>query len=118
MEQNDNDINKEKEVAAKCKKVSFINETTANFYINKLQNTSTREKVPQRAYLCEICLNWHLTSKPDYENTNTAKYEQKINNLHKIIASKESKIEKLTSKLEDAYEKIYKLNYELHNNKK
>jgi len=45
-----------------CKKVSFVNEEQALFYINKLNRTSKRNIIPQRAYLCEKCLTWHLTS--------------------------------------------------------
>lgn len=59
----DTDEVKEKE---RCKKVSFINEDFAIQYIKKLKETSKRTKVPSRAYLCEICLNWHLTSSGEY----------------------------------------------------
>lgn len=48
---------------AKCKKVKFRIEADALFYIQKLENTSTRKTIPIRAYLCPYCTSWHLTSK-------------------------------------------------------
>lgn len=49
-----------------CHKVKFATEKDALFYINKLKQTSKREKIPTRAYLCGYCRTWHLTSKVDF----------------------------------------------------
>jgi hypothetical protein len=57
-----------------CKKVSFCNEQYANAYIEKLKKTSIREVKPIRSYLCTRCLNWHLTSKKDF-NSNAINLE-------------------------------------------
>jgi hypothetical protein len=47
-----------------CKKTHFADEKTANEYVKRLQQTSVRKVVPNRSYLCEKCLNWHITSLP------------------------------------------------------
>jgi len=67
-----------------CKKVSFCNEQYATAYIEKLNKTSIRERKPIRAYLCEKCFNWHLTSKIDF-NSNTIVLENKIIELETKI---------------------------------
>ena len=50
-----------------CKKTSFADEKTANYYLDKLKKSSRRAKVPVYAYLCTKCFAWHLTSweQPD-----------------------------------------------------
>jgi len=45
-----------------CKKVYFATEADADYYIKKLAKTSKRDTKPVRAYLCEKCNCWHLTS--------------------------------------------------------
>ena len=52
-----------------CKKVYFGTQKDADEYIEKLQKTSKRDKVPVHSYLCERCMCWHLTSwsAPDIE---------------------------------------------------
>lgn len=49
----------------KCLKTKFATEKDANFYIDKLQKTSVREKKPIRAYHC-WCGSWHLSSKKSF----------------------------------------------------
>ncbi|WP_340112642.1 hypothetical protein [Maribellus mangrovi] len=46
-------------------KVKFADQVAAEFYLAKLKKTSCRAVVPQRAYLCEYCNTWHLTSEPE-----------------------------------------------------
>lgn len=65
----------------KCKKVSFADEKFAQIYIDKLQKTSNRRLIPVRAYLCEKCLLWHLTSIESRENMQLVYKERQINNL-------------------------------------
>ena len=50
-----------------CPKTYFANEEQALFYIKKLKATSKRIKVPVRAYLCNKCFNWHLTSQTEHQ---------------------------------------------------
>lgn len=78
-----------------CGKVSFSDEAAAQFYIDKLQKTSKRPRVPQRTYLCHKCLNWHLTSQGEKQT-----YETVINdneNLKKQIIEKDRIISELRS---------------------
>jgi hypothetical protein len=100
-----------------CKKTSFCNEQFAKDYINKLQKTSSRYKIPQRAYLCPDCLNWHLTSHIDGDdlkyNNMVKNYESQIKNLindiknrDKFISDLKQKITKLQREL-DTYNKYY-----------
>jgi hypothetical protein len=85
---------------ARCKKISFLNEAQAIFYIDKLKNTSTRTKVPTRAYLCQDCLNWHLTSKGSYaeENPLIEELKEKIKLYEEQIKKKDVLIKKLLYK--------------------
>jgi len=64
-----------------CKKVKFVNEASAMMYVNKLQKTSIRDKKPVRAYLCETCLSWHLTSIESKENMKLIYAKREIANL-------------------------------------
>jgi len=88
-----------------CKKVSFADEEQANFYIDKLNKTSKRVVVPQRAYLCNKCLNWHLTSKE--ENKTYFSVVTENENLKKELEDKNKQIANLliSSKSKDTTEK-------------
>lgn len=103
------------EIKPICKKTSFLNEGIATQYIKKLQATSIRDRVPQRAYLCEKCLNWHLTSKPDYSDIKIEKLKSSIQDLQNELIKREIKIEDITKRLESAYEMIYKLRATIKN---
>lgn len=81
-----------------CTKVYFADEKNANDYIDKLQKTSIRKLKPVRAYLCEKCFNWHLTSIESYENMQLVYKERQINNLKAKVLNLEKEIERLTNK--------------------
>ena len=49
-----------------CKKTKYSSKEFAEFGIVHIQEKSFKAKVPVRAYLCDRCNCWHLTSKPDY----------------------------------------------------
>lgn len=90
-----------------CSKTYFADEKTAMEYVVRLQATSKRKVVPNRAYLCEKCLNWHITSLS----------ENKLNNLmdqwHKqklTLEQKNKQLEKKDRKIDSLYEKIADLN--------
>lgn len=44
-------------------KVGYCNHRWAMMAVNLLADESSRDRVPQRAYKCEICGRWHLTSR-------------------------------------------------------
>ena len=88
-----------------CKKASFSNESQAKFFIEKLIKTSTRVKTPKRAYLCDKCNNWHLTSIPDKDR------EYELSLEIKIIELKEE-LNTLQNALQKKNEKIRQLNKE------
>ena len=44
-----------------CKKTSYSTENFANEDLKRLQ-TSKRNNIPTRSYLCDKCNTWHLTS--------------------------------------------------------
>lgn len=83
---------------SKCKKVYFANENSAKFYIEKLNKTSLRKVKPVRAYLCEKCLNWHLTSIVSEENRQLIYKDRQIANLKAKIQHLENEIQRLTNK--------------------
>ena len=73
-----------------CKKTKFADQAAAMFYIAKLKATSCRDKIPQRAYLCEICLSWHITSiklTPDQRRIQSL--ERKIKSLEEQLVGKD-----------------------------
>jgi len=92
-----------------CKKTSFIDEQQALFYIEKLQATSVRKKKPIRAYLCEKCFTWHLTSIQDGSN-------KEIETLRSKLSVKEKEIEDLKLQIDYMVDKNKKLKsqYNLH----
>ena len=110
--------------AVKCKKSSFKDQESANKYILKLQATSKRDRIPQRAYLCEKCSTWHLTSKPDYNKVETIskiekiepgvdvfnKYESTIKQLTLELQEKNTEIQAMIKQLNKMYKEIYELN--------
>jgi len=102
-------MEEEYEEKERCKKVSFINEDFAIQYLKKLKETSVRTKVPSRAYLCETCLNWHLTSKGDYNEdvkpTKTPKAK-----LDNQLRDRDGRIKNLEKSLAKAYDRILELN--------
>jgi hypothetical protein len=92
-----------------CKKVKFLDETQAMFYVAKLKKTSMREVIPQRAYLCEHCLCWHLTSTPN--NPILSKQDQQINMLKNEMLIKDQKIKNLREQLDGVRNAYLKLKY-------
>lgn len=85
----------------KCNKVRFINETMAQLYIAKLKATSNREKIPKRAYLCEHCSAWHLTSSDENKDNWREKYIKQIIILKQIITNQNIKITTQREKLRE-----------------
>lgn len=85
---------------SKCSKVFFADEKFANMYIEKLKKTSTRSVKPVRAYLCEKCLSWHLTSIESNENMQLVYKERQINNLKAKVLHLQNEVEILKLKLE------------------
>ena len=96
-----------------CKKVSFIDEANALKYIKKLKETSKRNKVPQRAYLCEVCLNWHLTSSTEAINPDSnqaATLKTTIGRLERKLVDAENRIKRLEKEKAKHHEQVYELN--------
>ena len=88
----------------KCTKVCFVDEKFALRYIDKLNKTSYRDIKPVRAYLCEKCLCWHLTSIESRENREAVYLGRQINNLKAKILHLQNENNYLKKKLEK-YEK-------------
>jgi len=47
-----------------CRKVGFLNESSANNRIKEMPTTHIKNKGAMRAYICPVCSLWHLTSQP------------------------------------------------------
>lgn len=97
-----------------CKKVKFATQADAEFYIQKLKKTSTRSIVPERAYLCQKCFSWHLTSSPDRNSVLLQKNLVKINELGDRIAELNSVIESKNKLLKEKNKLISDLNVRIH----
>lgn len=80
----------------KCKKVYFANEKSAEYYIDKLNKTSSRKVKPVRAYLCEKCLNWHLTSIISEESKQIIHKNRQISNLKAKLKHLENELQRLS----------------------
>jgi hypothetical protein len=78
----------------RCKKATFARKIDADYYIDKLQKTSNRAKIPKYSYLCPKCNLWHLTSKEYPENIRQTlnKYLEIINELQ--VENSKLRIEK------------------------
>lgn len=50
------------ELKIECDKIIFPNEKSAKYKITQLRNVEQDHKKPVRAYECEKCGGWHLTS--------------------------------------------------------
>lgn len=104
-----------------CKKVKFIDEEFANQYIQKLQKTSNRKLKPVRAYLCEKCLTWHITSietisskLPKLEQDRLLAKEQKQKEYEqKGIEIAKQKQEEKYNKLNNKYNLLHQSNKKL-----
>lgn len=71
-----------------CKKVRYATEQFAREDVKRIQKKSTRDKVPYRAYFCDECRAWHLTSQKDWKI-------EKINVLEEKVKEQQLEIEKL-----------------------
>ena len=92
-----------------CKKASFSTEDAANYYINKLKRTSSRQIKPIRAYLCPLCFTWHLTSLKETTDFETSQKDRQINNLRRKCENYRYEVKKLN-------ECIFKLKTNLKQN--
>jgi len=90
---------------AKCKKIRYADEETAEYYLNKLKETSKRKLKPTRVYLCEKCFTWHLTSI-GYE----AEYDDKTASLQLENKRLKGKITHLESLGRGHHNKLIELN--------
>lgn len=90
-----------------CGKASFINQKYADEYIKKLKETSVRYKRPKRAYLCEACLNWHLTSSPEEKDDSIPdKRDKYIESLKKQVESLIKKNKNQQETIKNYYNKV------------
>jgi len=89
-----------------CKKTYFANEKIAMEYAKRLQQTSKRKVVPNRAYLCEKCLHWHLTSLPLAKEESLGKI---IQDQQKALKERNGRIKNLEKKEIQYQERIREL---------
>ena len=47
-----------------CDKITYPTEKEAKFHLKSIKSKDHDHKIPQRAYECDRCSGWHLTSKP------------------------------------------------------
>ena len=56
-------LNKNPEEQSDCKKVKYVSREVAVSHIKWISKNSKNEKVPVRAYECDKCTSWHITSQ-------------------------------------------------------
>lgn len=71
-----------------CTKVTFATEEFANEHIARLKEKSNRKVVPTRAYKCDKCGSYHLTSQPNWK-AHIENLETKISGLQDKIVTLE-----------------------------
>lgn len=68
-------------------KVKYSSENLAIIDIERIQKKSNRDKVPIRAYLCNECGSWHLTSKQRRQDIVVSELKSEIELLKLQIES-------------------------------
>ena len=91
-----------------CKKASFSTEQQAEVFIDKIKRTGRQDRLPQRSYLCHQCLNWHLTSKEDFNKNNIKELQQLRENI--------TSLSKTNDKLLRVIKGLRQSNLSLYNN--
>lgn len=71
-----------------CTKVSFATEEFANEHIARLKEKSNRKVVPTRAYKCNKCSSYHLTSQPNWKER-VSTLEAKVSGLQNKVVDLE-----------------------------
>jgi len=89
-----------------CTKTQYMSETFANIEIKRIRSNSNRDKVPKRAYKCDDCGFWHLTS------LSTQKQVRKPKEMM-IIDNQKSEIDRLKEKNNKLFEQIQDLKTEI-----
>lgn len=90
-----------------CKKTYFANEKIAMEYVLRLKDTSKRKVVPHRAYLCEKCLHWHITSLTIEKEKNM---RNQVEDLEEVIGKKNKEIEKKQRRIDELTDTVVRLN--------
>jgi hypothetical protein len=93
-----------------CKKTYFADEKTATEFVHRLQETSKRKVVPHRAYLCEKCFNWHITSLRLVKENNLM---NQIDSLTKAIGKRNKEITEKETRIEELSDTVIRLNNKL-----
>jgi hypothetical protein len=78
-----------------CTKTQYMSETFANIEIKRIRSTSKREKIPKRAYKCDDCGYWHLTSLSDKKEVRKPKEMVIMDNQKAIIETLKEKNNRL-----------------------
>jgi len=68
-----------------CMKVQYTSEQFALEDIKRIRKQSNRSRVPLRAYYCDKCNFWHLTSNADSSSEKIATLQQKLLEAEKTI---------------------------------
>lgn len=98
-----------------CKKVRFSSEAFANIHIAKLKSTSTRKKIPNRAYLCEHCNLWHLTSSDKKDLELVEKYRLEVKRLRNVVIERDGRIKNMEAKMSKLQDRTNELSVQLKN---
>jgi molybdenum cofactor biosynthesis enzyme MoaA len=85
---------------SRCSKTKFATEKDANYFIEKMQKTSSRKVKPVKSYLCPKCTRWHLSSSQDHKTSlREIELENSIKQARKEIDDLRCEVRKLRTKL-------------------
>lgn len=77
-------------LSEQCMKVQYTSEKFALEDIERIRKKSNRSRIPMRAYYCDKCNFWHVTSKSD---TNTERIAE-LNKLNDELKLKNEELQK------------------------
>lgn len=81
-----------------CMKVKYTSEQFALEDIIRIRKQSNRSRIPLRAYYCNNCNFWHLTSKADSSSEKIATLQQKLLEAEKTIKELKQSIQECEQK--------------------
>ena len=79
-------------ITSTCDKVRYTSERFALMDIDRIKKISTRDKIPVRAYFCNLCSFWHLTSA---KSKNDEIRDKKVLALEKEIVALKDEVRAL-----------------------
>lgn len=83
-----------------CRKVKFLREQDATGHIAKYNRTA-KQPGKRRAYFCDRCSNWHITSQEAHKDVWISELSKKNTDLKRKLKEANIKINELHKTIKD-----------------